>query len=685
MRLTLALICAVCVCTLASAIPTERDSELLWKKQKLVLDVLQHFPQNNIFSEEYTKLASEFKWENYAEKFGPNSKFLIEEIKSFWKQGLLNFKSFAVSRDEQEKPAMALYRMFYFAEDFETFEAVVWWARLYVNPGLFGYIFGLTLVQRPDMFEVVMPPHHEIFPFMFYGANVIDDARKFQLHQFKDDKYEFFVTANYTSLFYSNNKEAILDYYREDVGLNSFYYYSQLDNPSWMNYTEFDRTKARRGELFLYQMHNLLARYTLERFSNGLGEIPKFSVYEPIATGYNSMLRYYNGVYFPVRNSHYNLYKSDNLYNVDSVVLMSQRIADAIDLGYVELADGTHIDLTKPESINVLGNLIQANPESLYPRYFKSVEKMAKNLLRGSGAVLNQGSITGVLDWSMTAMRDPMFYQMYQKLMRHYRSFKKHLPSYTNEELFYDNVKFDSVEVSKLTTFFEQFESDLTNAVDIEVLPATGSIETAPLFNFGRRSLYKNHDLHIKATQMRLNHDHFTFTYKLNAIKPAKVLIKTFLGPKNDELGNSYTYEEMHEHFFALDEQVVDLEAGINTIIRDCSEFPGYSHKRSTYFELYEKMMKKEAISWPLETGTRGFPGRLMLPKGWKSGMPVKFFFYVMPYTTDFMEKFDYNGFKFAFNKHQSFGFPIDRPINHFQWKMNPGNMYSYDTVIYHM
>lgn len=679
MRLSVALICALCACTMASVIPGEKDSELLWKKQKLVLDVLQHTQQKNIYPAEYTKLAGEFQWKNYENKFGVNSKFLVQEIEKYWAQGLFNFKSFSSLDKEQVKVGIALYRVFFFAEDFETFQSVVWWARMNVNSGMFGYTFALAVIQRSDMVNVVLPASYEVYPFLYYGANVIDAARKYELHEYKDDHFEFNVTAKYTSSYFNDKKESKLAYYREDVGLNLFNFYTQMDTPFWMNFTEFERSKPRRGEIFLFQMQNLLARYTLERFSNGLGEIPHFTFYQPIATGYNSMLRYYNGIYFPVRNDFQSVYVGQNAYDIEAMKLMSQRIQDAIDLGFFQLPDGTHVDLTKPESIEILGNLIQQNPESIYPRYFKSLEKMAKKVLRGS-----EMNIPSVLEWSMTAMRDPMFYQMYQKLMRHYWSFKNHLPSYTDEELFYDNVKFESVDMTKLTTYFKQFEADLTNAVDMEVAPVTESIETAPLYNFGRRSLYKNHDLHIKSQQMRLNHDQFSFKVKVNAVKPAKVLIKMFLGPKYDKFGFEFGLNEMREHYFEIDEQVVDLKAGMNTFVRHSIDFPGYSQDRTTYFELYEKLMKKESLSWPLEKEYRGFPRSLLLPKGWKSGMPVQFFFYAMPYVPASMEKFNYNGFNFAFNKHQSFGFPLDRKIREYQWKLNPGNMYFYDTMIYH-
>uniref|UniRef100_A0A1B0D917 Hemocyanin middle domain-containing protein n=1 Tax=Phlebotomus papatasi TaxID=29031 RepID=A0A1B0D917_PHLPP len=111
----------------------------------------------------------------------------------------------------------------------------------------------------------------------------------------------------------------------------------------------------------------ILARYYLERLSNDLGHIPEFSWYEPIYTGYYPNLRYYNGVYFPSRPNYYNFYTEENYFDVDTLWTYEQRIRDAIDLGFIYLPDGTHVDLTKPDSIEYLGNLIQSNPDSDIP------------------------------------------------------------------------------------------------------------------------------------------------------------------------------------------------------------------------------------------------------------------------------------------------------------------------------
>lgn len=134
-----------------------------------------------------------------------------------------------------------------------------------------------------------------------------------------------------------------------------------MDYPFWLAGNEFGMNKDRRGENFLYTHQQLLARYYLERLSNGLGEINDFSWRKMIRTGYYSNLRYYNGVHFPTRDNHHILYNDETYNDIENIEEYERRIVSAIDSGYFTTPDGTNIDLTRPETVDHLGNLIQGN------------------------------------------------------------------------------------------------------------------------------------------------------------------------------------------------------------------------------------------------------------------------------------------------------------------------------------
>lgn len=156
----------------------------------------------------------------------------------------------------------------------------------------------------------------------------------------------YVINANYSGWYLNLNPEQIMSYYYEDVGINAFYYYNNIYYPFWLSGEEFDFKSARRGEQFFYINQQLLARFYLERLSNGLGEIPNFDFESPIPVGYYPSLSYPNGLQFPIRpdnamvrrrvdndQSYSQLYNSSDLY--DLVRDYERRIRDAIDSGYV--------------------------------------------------------------------------------------------------------------------------------------------------------------------------------------------------------------------------------------------------------------------------------------------------------------------------------------------------------------
>lgn len=173
---------------------------------------------------------------------------------------------------------------------------------------------------------------------------------------------------------------------RKDVGINSYYYYLNMDYYAWLGGDEYGLKKDRRGEWYMYQIRQLLARYYLERLSNGLGEIPEINFWHEIETGYYSSLMFYNGVNFPTRTNNYMMYlNGDNARYLDHLYGLERRVFDAIDSGFFLLPNGEKKSLKDPEGIEYLGNLIQRNKDSLGNFYFYGMlETFYRKLLSGS-------------------------------------------------------------------------------------------------------------------------------------------------------------------------------------------------------------------------------------------------------------------------------------------------------------
>lgn len=328
---------------------------------------------------------------------------------------------------------------------------------------------------------------------------------------------------------------------------------------------------------------------------------------------------YYNGVPFPARDNNYIMYTEDNYELIQEVEDYERRIRDAIDLGYIVLPNGDHLDLTKPESIEYLGNLIQSNPDSVNTRYYGFLEMYARILLGASVEHFEDHKVVpSVLEQFETSLRDPVFYQLYKRIIGFYWQFKDHLPHYTYDEINFEGVKIESVEMDKLVTYFDRFDADITNAVDVEVYDE--KTPETDLKKFGKIAHYQGEDFIIKARSTRLNTVPFTYKLSVSSEKAVKGVIRAYLGPKYDSYGNVYHVNDNRENFVLLDVFAFEFKAGKNLITRNSDDFSFFVKDRTTFFELYKQVMTAfnggEKYLLHTSEAHTGFPARLMLPKG---------------------------------------------------------------------
>jgi Hemocyanin, ig-like domain/Hemocyanin, copper containing domain len=369
-----------------------------------------------------------------------------------------------------------------------------------------------------------------------------------------------------------------------------------------------------------------------------------------------------------------------------NIILVNSRIRDAIDHGYITLPNGDHVDLTKPESVEYLGNLIQANPDSVNVRYYGYLEMFARILLGASVEhVESHKVVPSVLEQFETSLRDPVFYQLYKRIMKFYWHFKEHLPHYTYEEISFPEVKITNVEVEKLVTYFDKFDADITNAVDVEVFDDT--TQKTDMKKFGRIAHYQGEDFIVKARTTRLNYVPFTYKLHVDVKAPVKGVIRCYLGPKYDSYGNVYHVDENKENFVLLDVFAYEFQAGKNTVVRSSNDFSFFVKDHTTSYELYKQVMTAfdGGNKYQLHSSEAftGFPARLMLPKGKKGGMPFQFYYIVSPYNAPATKPHEgmYEG-GYGYVDSLPYGFPFDREIDENNW-FTP-NMIYYDVNIFH-
>lgn len=651
----LLILVAVVGCVLS--FPVEPDSNFgtaeYLEKEKFFLLVLKYMHQPHWHAELYAYGMSYKISEDY------DSYNHVDEVKKYVdfvnRGGSLEMqKVFSLYDPNHLWETKALFTVFYNAKTYETLAKVVSWARFNVNEKLFMYVVGTLISHREDLQSLILPPPYEVCPYQFINAEAIKSAQRMKMQGFYgvekvNGMYEYVIPMNYTGWYLHLNEDQKVSYLTEDVGLNAFYYNFNLDYPHWMEGKPYGLDKDRRGELYIIMHHEINARYYLERLSNDLGHIPEFNWREPINSGYYPSLMYVSGKQFPTRSNHYNLYTEGNHKFVEEAEDRERRIRDVIDLGFVKYGE-EKVSVSMPEDVNTLGNLLQGNPDSF-----------------GLHHNFHDHIVPSFLENIASAARDPLFYQFYKRLLSNYWKFMSHITPYTVEEIEFPGVKITDAHVDKIETFFEDFDVDITNAVDVKYNVEVKAPKTTAELEFQPDAF------HIKARTTRLNHKNFNFKLTVQSDKAQESSIRVYIGPKYDEFGKHIDFNDNRKNFVMLDIFKYSLKAGETVISRDSdSEFMYYGASQTSYYELYKHVMmaKKGEGKFP-HTGLIArcqFPKNLMIPKGKHGGMTFQFFFVVSPYVapkTPFVPMASCGvGSGSRFFEDRSMLYPLDREID---------------------
>ncbi|XP_062553866.1 hexamerin-1.1-like isoform X2 [Armigeres subalbatus] len=642
------------------------------EKQKFFFEILRNIYQPLEFEQyqPYTK-----NWIEDASKY-KNFSSVSVFFDSFKEGFLAKGEIFTIYNYWYLKQTRMLFDFFYNSIDWDSYYKNVVWARANINEGMFIFALTLSVLHRQDLQGIELPAIYELEPYHFFNGDLMHDA---MMRRMSDEEYGFHksndrdaATNNYTSKFASNYYgEGKLAYFTEDIGLNAYYYYYMLEYPYFLGGDEFGLNKDRRGELFLYMLQQLLARYYLERQSNALGDIGKLSWEFPLKTGYYPMVRYWNGIPFRSRENNFNMREYDSL----KLQLMRDhelRIRRLIDAGFYNLSNGTKINLRQFEAIDIIGNMVNGNDDSLDLDYFKPVDVYARMILaQGDYFGSPEDLWPGPLMHYETSMRDPIYYQYLERLLEFYWQFKSYLPPYSADEINYKGVQITSVTIDKLITYFENFEADISNG-----LP----------FNAKQKSTW---DYSIFARQKRLNHKPFSYTMTVSSEISGKGMLRMYMGPK---FQNYKQLQTLKKYYVEMDQFLIELEVGQNIIKRSTKEFYYNVRDRTTYTELYKQVIQgiKEDKPFILNMSEAhcGWPDRLLLPRGLTNGYDIMFFFIISPYVPPKVPQYStYTagcgvGSGSKYGDGLPFGFPFDRELIISQF--NSKNIFFKNVTIYH-
>ena len=665
MRGLLSVVTIGCLVALLSAAPTDEFSkakygdELYLKQQSDLLKTFKYMYQPYWNAEMY-HFAMQYKIE---EDFASYNN--VEQVKEFYDmykrhRFLERGSLFSLYDTEHLEQVKAAFNVLYNAKHYDTFEKVLYWFRFTLNEKMFMYIIGVAFNHIQGLENHQMPPMYEVCPYQFINVEAIKSAQRYKMQGFygveKVNGYqEVIIPVNYTGWYMHMNEDQKVSYFTEDVGLNNFYYNFNFEYPHWMEGKPYGLDKDRRGEMYLTMHHEIYARYYLERLSNDLGHVPKFNWREPFESGYLPHLMYWNGKAVASRSNHYSLYQQGNHKFVQEAEDRERRIRDIIDKGYIKYDDKITF-VNTPEDVNTIGNLLQGNPDGF-----------------GLHHNFHDHVVPSFLENYATAARDPMFYSFYQQLLHNYWRFMSHMKPYTVEEIGFPGVEVIDSHVDKIETFFENFDVDITNALDIEADPKMTSTETANEVDID----FKPDAYYVKARTVRLNHKPFDYKLTVKSDAAHDASIRVYLGPKYDEYGSHIGFEENRKNFVILDIFKYKLKAGTNEITRNSdSEYKYYSNSMTSYFELYKFLMQAQKGDKPypefLHEGRCQFPKNLMIPKGKKGGMTYQFYYIISPYQapkTPFGSTFDAKlscgvGSGSRYFEDRPMLYPIDRPVD---------------------
>ncbi|KAJ2945580.1 hypothetical protein O0L34_g404 [Tuta absoluta] len=542
---------------------------------------------------------------------------------------------FTLHVDRQLKEVVTMFHMLYYAKDFSTFIKTACWMRMYLNEGMFVYALTVACRHREDCKGIILPPPYEIYPYYFVRSDVIQKAYMLKMKRGlldtklcdfygirKTDKDVYIIDENiYDKRVYLNDEDK-LRYFTEDIGLNTYYYYFHVDYPFWMRDDVFDKLRCRRFELTMYIYQQILARYYLERLSNGMGEIKTLSFHKTLRKGYWPWMMLHNGVELTKRTNNYVLLHDDNIDVMRMVDDYEMIIKEAIVKGYIEI-NGIRMELTKTDDIEMLGRLIYGKVDKMDKmtvdayRYLLIICKsvLGLNTMRSDKYFV----MPTVLDMYQTALRDPVFYMLQKRLCDFVWLFKKRLPSYTKEDLLFPGVKIDKIVVDKMVTYFDDYFMDMTNAVML----------TEDEMKKG------NSDMKFLVRKRRLNHYPFKVTLDVMSDKAADCVVRIFLGPKEDHMGRVIDINKNRMNFVEIDTFLYKLVTGKNTIVRDSMDMHNLVRDRMMTRDLWKKIEGmtdfRDMLMKDLRNYHTGFPTRLLLPKGRVGGMKMMLYCIVTP------------------------------------------------------
>ncbi|GAB0097069.1 hypothetical protein DMENIID0001_126620 [Sergentomyia squamirostris] len=541
-------------------------------------------------------------------------------------------------------------------KDFDTVLETAAWLRNLTNEEAFMYELYTFLIHHVDE-EYLLPPPYEVNPYKFFRDDII---RKAHIAKMLGSNYDNCRNENGPVVKYINYDgpyqdgwEGDLAYFREDIDLNAYYYLFRLSFESSLNEEYFENTT--RGEIFLFEHQQLLARYSLERFSQDFWEVDPISYDDENVVGYYPLMSHANG--FPIIPRPY-FYEEKLLDHLKTDLLREEQgLLRLIDLGGIwSPYSSGKLNFRQPDGINFLGNIIEGNTNSKsdFPKFWPTLLQVVSGpkLYRTRTIPMD---FTNSFDHHETQLRDHGYFQAIKKIINLIKRNQDHQPPYDFEAKFLNVL---DVTVSHLRTKFIKKSIDISNAVPLEESCKDTS----------NSDWLIDEDIQFKVNLKVLTHDPFYYDLKVHADHKTDAIVRVFLGPNDAEAEriDLYNWDKHRENFFQIDYYFVKLERGENKIIRKSTTFTGFGSDGKSFEEILTK--DEDSFTVSSRNAFCSFPERLLLPKSTLDGKDFVMYFVVTP-TIESIEtviptRFCNIGTSPVKLDNWPMGFPFDRKIN---------------------
>ncbi|XP_058123431.1 uncharacterized protein LOC131294559 [Anopheles ziemanni] len=541
---------------------------------------------------------------------------------------------FSLFNPKHRQIAGDLINLYLSQPDVDTLMSVAAYSRDRLNPILFQYALSVAIQHRPDTNDLNVPSFLELFPDSFVDPTVFPKLREEGSIVQAENRMVIDIPLNYTAS--DREDEQRLAYFREDIGVNLHHWHWHLVYPG----EGPDRVvnKDRRGELFYYMHQQLIARYNVERFCNRLARVrPLTNLREPLAEGYfPKIIRSLNNRAFPPRPQNTVLRDINRVddgvnFTISDLERVEARIAESIDGGYVVAPGGNRVPLDERTGIDVLGNIMEPSALSVNSTFYGNYHGNLHNIIAYSHDPDNRFlEGYGVVGEFQTAMRDPTFYRLHAQVDNMFHRYKRTLQPYNENQLGYNGIQIQSVGVqlnranapaNVLLTYWQRTQVDLATGLD-----------------FGPQG-------NVFASFTHLQHAPFTFRLAVNNTSGAarRGTCRIFIGPKVDERNTTLTMEEQRLLMVELDKFNVNLNPGVNNIVR--------RSEQSSVTIPYERTFRNVSASNNNVPETEmfrfcncGWPHHLLIPKGAPEGMQFDLFAMISNYADDTVnQEFDEN------------------------------------------